>query len=250
MMGIAAGLARCGYIPFVYSMSNFVTMRCLEQIRNDISYPALPVRILSVGGGYTYGPLGYSHHGIEDIAVMRAMPYMRIEVPTSNSELFEVAQLCQDYQAPIYIRLPRESYETEEESTGIKMGDYCEYDDFHAVILTYGDGYPLALELAALLRSEGLLVSVETARTVRPFARSRLFAYKTPLIIIEEHSDFGGLAGEYLELVSSAGGRCLTFGLTPQHVAGTREELTKSSMDLNTMFSEALEWVTTYDNER
>jgi len=72
MTGIAAGLASCGKIVFTYSIANFPTLRCFEQIRNDVCYHELPVKIVSVGGGYAYGPQGYTHHGLEDLAVMRS----------------------------------------------------------------------------------------------------------------------------------------------------------------------------------
>ena len=78
LAGIAAGLARCGKIPFMYSIANFPTLRCLEQIRNDICYHEGNVKIVAVGGGFTYGAQGYTHHGIEDLAIMRALPNMTV----------------------------------------------------------------------------------------------------------------------------------------------------------------------------
>ncbi|HMV27734.1 MAG TPA: transketolase, partial [bacterium] len=76
MAGIAAGLAKEGYIPFIYSIGNFPTLRCLEQIRYDICYHALGVKIVSVGGGFAYGALGASHHGTEDLGILRTLPSM------------------------------------------------------------------------------------------------------------------------------------------------------------------------------
>src|SRR6516165_3170564 len=73
LAGIAAGLARCGKIPFIYSIANFPTLRCLEQIRNDVCYHEGNVKVVAVGGGFTYGPQGYTHHGIEDLAILRAL---------------------------------------------------------------------------------------------------------------------------------------------------------------------------------
>lgn len=248
MMGVAAGLARCGKIPFVYSMSNFVTMRCLEQIRNDISYPLLPVRILSVGGGYTYGSAGYSHHGLEDLAVMRAMPYMNICVPTTSEELWEVAQRTSFDDAypmyPMYIRLPRESYEHEQRA----HIDSDEYADYDVVILTYGDAYKKATEVSKRLEGLGMKALVETGVTIRPFKRTGLFYTDTPLVVIEEHTEFGGIASEYLDMMSSKGGRCLAYGLMPQHIAGSCEELTNDMFNVEDMSAEIAEWVSKYDN--
>lgn len=78
MAGMAAGLASQGFKPFIYSIANFPTFRCLEQIRNDIAHTGLPVVIVSVGAGFSYGNLGYSHYALEDVAIMRALPGMRV----------------------------------------------------------------------------------------------------------------------------------------------------------------------------
>ena len=86
MMGMAAGLASAGYKVFVYSIGNFPTFRCLEQIRNDVCYHSLNVTIVSIGAGLSYGPLGYSHHAIDDIGVMRALPGMTIYNPADPIE--------------------------------------------------------------------------------------------------------------------------------------------------------------------
>src|SRR5260370_9353377 len=81
LAGVAAGLARCGKIPFIYSIANFPTLRCLEQIRNDICYHEGNVKIVAVGGGLTYGAQGYTHHGVEDLAILRALPVLTVLAP-------------------------------------------------------------------------------------------------------------------------------------------------------------------------
>src|SRR5215213_9113855 len=81
MAGVAAGIAHSGAVVFIYSIANFPTFRCLEQIRNDICYPGLNVRIVSVGGGLGYGPAGYTHHGVEDVAIMRVLPGITVMSP-------------------------------------------------------------------------------------------------------------------------------------------------------------------------
>ncbi len=86
MTGVAAGLALAGWIPFTYSIANFPTMRCLEQIRNDVCHHQLPVRIVAVGGGFAYGPAGYTHHGVEDLAVMRSLIGMTVLAPGDPHE--------------------------------------------------------------------------------------------------------------------------------------------------------------------
>src|ERR1043165_2424780 len=81
MTGVAAGLASEGYHVFTYSIGNFPTLRCLEQIRNDVCYHELPVTVVAVGGGLAYGNLGYSHHAVQDLAVMRSLPRLTILAP-------------------------------------------------------------------------------------------------------------------------------------------------------------------------
>jgi transketolase len=102
MMSAAAGLASEGYHPFVYSIANFPTFRCAEQIRNDVAYHNLPVTVVAVGGGLSYGSLGYSHHAVQDYALIRSMPGMLIAAP---GDPFEV-RACMRY----LIRNPQPSY--------------------------------------------------------------------------------------------------------------------------------------------
>ena len=86
LTGIAAGLARCGKIVFTYSIANFPTLRCLEQIRNDVCYHQANVKIVAVGGGFAYGTLGYTHHGLEDLGIMRTLPHMTVIAPGDPTE--------------------------------------------------------------------------------------------------------------------------------------------------------------------
>ena len=105
MIGIAAGLAKSGMRPFVYSIANFPTFRCLEQIRNDICYHNLPVTIVSVGAGLGYGTLGYTHHGIEDIAALRSLPNISIYSPSDPIDVANVVTRISQNPAPTYLRL-------------------------------------------------------------------------------------------------------------------------------------------------
>ncbi len=113
MTSVAAGLAREGYRPFTYSIGNFSTLRCLEQIRNDVCYHKLPVCVVAVGGGYMYGPLGPTHHATEDIAAMRVLPGMRVFVPFGKtSTRLAVDEVLAEDQ-PAYLRLGRADVEIE-----------------------------------------------------------------------------------------------------------------------------------------
>lgn len=112
MTAVAAGLAREGYRPFTYSIGNFSTVRCLEQVRNDVCYHKLPVCVVAVGGGYMYGPLGPTHHATEDIAIMRALPAMRVFVPFGRASTCSAIDEILSGDAPAYLRLGRADVET------------------------------------------------------------------------------------------------------------------------------------------
>jgi transketolase len=105
MMGFAAGLASEGWHVFVYSIANFPTFRCAEQIRNDVDYHHLPVTVVAVGGGLAYGNLGYSHHAIQDYALMRVMPNILIAAPGDPMEVRAVVRYLINHPQPSYLRL-------------------------------------------------------------------------------------------------------------------------------------------------
>lgn len=105
MMGLAAGMASEGYHVFVYSIANFPTFRCAEQIRNDVDYHRLPVTIVSVGGGLAYGNLGYSHHAVQDYGLMRLMPNMLIAAPGDPMEVRACIRYLMANPQPSYLRL-------------------------------------------------------------------------------------------------------------------------------------------------
>lgn len=105
MMSVAAGLASEGYHPFVYSIANFPTFRCAEQIRNDVAYHDLPVTVVAVGGGLAYGNLGYSHHAVQDYALIRSMPGMLIASPGDPLEVRACMRYLISNPQPSYLRL-------------------------------------------------------------------------------------------------------------------------------------------------
>jgi transketolase len=107
MMGMAAGMAAEGYHVFVYSIGNFSTFRCAEQIRNDVDYHNLPVTVVSVGGGLAYGAMGYSHHAVQDYALMRSMPNMLIAAPCDDMEATACVRYLIENPQPSYLRLGR-----------------------------------------------------------------------------------------------------------------------------------------------
>ena len=150
MMGMAAGLASEGFHVFVYSIANFPTFRCAEQIRNDVDYHKLPVTVVSVGAGLSYGNLGYSHHAIQDFALMRIFPNTAIVAPADPMEL----NLCLDYliknPQPSYLRLDKSGEKIlTKERRKIEPGKvYCQKKLSNKnIILTTGSGFNIALNL-------------------------------------------------------------------------------------------------------
>ena len=105
MTGLAAGMASEGYHVFTYSIANFPTFRCAEQIRNDVAYHRLPVTVVAVGGGLAYGSLGYSHHAVQDYALMRSMPNMLIAAPGDPYEVRACLRYLVSHPQPSYLRL-------------------------------------------------------------------------------------------------------------------------------------------------
>ena len=107
MLSAATGMAMCGNIVFVYSIGNFPTLRCMEQIRNDAAYHNANVKIVAVGGGFAYGQLGMSHHATEDVAMLRAIPNLTVLAPADSAETTEAVKLAAKIDGPVYIRLGR-----------------------------------------------------------------------------------------------------------------------------------------------
>ena len=120
MMGMAAGMASEGLHVFVYSIGNFPTFRCAEQLRNDVDYHRLPVTVVAVGGGLAYGALGYSHHTVQDYALLRAMPNMLIAAPGDPMEVRACVRYLVAHPQPSYLRLG-------------KAGEPCLHPDVPAV---------------------------------------------------------------------------------------------------------------------
>jgi transketolase len=113
MMGVAAGAALTGLRPWVYSIAPFATYRCVEQIRNDICLHALPVRIAGNGGGFTYGIMGSTHHALEDLAVLKALPNMQLFFPCANDHVAGAVTKMAELRGPSYIRLSISAFGTE-----------------------------------------------------------------------------------------------------------------------------------------
>ncbi len=231
MMGMAAGLASSGYKVYVYSIGNFPVFRCLEQIRNDICYEELDVSIVSIGAGLSYGTLGYSHHAIDDIGVMSALPGMTIYSPADPIETRRALRESISLQTPKYFRLgksgePEIFTQTPTEFpnwTGLANGN-------DLLILTTGAITGEAIEAAALLQNIGIEISVVAIPVLKPLAFDKdLVGRFDNLLVLEEHSKSGGLGTILSEQVTLNGVKAnlVKLGLPDQihHELGSQKYL-------------------------
>jgi transketolase len=149
MTGLAAGMASEGYHVFTYSIANFPTFRCAEQIRNDVDYHKLPVTVVAVGGGLAYGPLGYSHHAVQDYALMRTMPNMLIAAPGDPMETRACMRYLVSNPGPSYLRLGKAGEPCfHEKPPVVNPGAWLEVHagDDHQTLLSTGAGLQIAME--------------------------------------------------------------------------------------------------------
>jgi len=210
MAGLAAGLAMRGKIPFLYSIANFPTFRCLEQIRNDICYHNCMVRIVAVGGGFAYGAQGYTHHGIEDIAVMRALPRMTVIVPGDPVEADLATQATAVLPGPVYLRLGRGGEPVVHQATPpFTIGRSIMLADGHdGTIVTTGGMLQPAVEAQSRLAARGISVRLLSMHTVKPLdvdAIARAVAETPILITVEEHGVTGGLGSAVADALLDMG---------------------------------------------
>ena len=208
MMGMAAGYASTGKRVFVYSIGNFPTLRCLEQIRNDICLMNNPVVVVSVGAGYAYGSQGYTHHALEDIAVLRALPNMEVIVPADPAETAELTLSIIASRKPTYLRLGKSGEPTIHTSAPkVSHGTINEVSPGTSGTLIFaGSVGTVAVATAKELAQQGVSVAVASM----PFVSTIDINYlqgalmKGPVIVIEEHSYRGGVGTGVLEAANAA----------------------------------------------
>ncbi|WP_397381921.1 transketolase family protein [Prosthecobacter sp.] len=203
MTGVAAGLASEGYHVFTYSIANFPTLRCLEQIRNDVCYHLLPVTVVAVGGGLAYGNLGYSHHAVQDLAIMRTLPNIHVMAPGDPGETKECVAWLADHPGPSYLRIGKAGEKKLHDVRGIERGPLLlrgTPSDRIALVST-GGILDESLAAADILASEGKSVAVYSLPWLKPLDVSRLDALNSYdyIVAVEEHVTEGGLAAALRE---------------------------------------------------
>ena len=207
MTGVAGGMALCGKSVFTYSIANFTVTRCLEQIRNDICYHDNDVTIVALGGGLAYGPLGYSHQGIEDIAFMRSLPNMTIYSPADRIELEFCMHKISEKKGPKYLRLARGGEPDLYPEHADKIKDLTEI--FSAKAVTFvATGVILQEVLLAkeILEEKGIEVGIFSLSVFSQMALDKLIQLaqvSNIIITVEEHAAEGGLGSFVAEIVAS-----------------------------------------------
>ena len=210
-VGVAAGLSSVGKKAFVCGPACFYVARSLEQVKVDVAYSANPVKILGVSGGVSYGALGFSHHSLHDIAVLRTFPGMHIVLPCDIYQTKKLVEALVDYPHPVYIRVGRNAVPNVYESENI------EYKIGKANVLLNGDDLTIigtgetvyhCLEAGKKLHELGINARVIDMHTLKPFDSEiveKAASETGKIITVEEHSIYGGLGGAVAEIVAQTG---------------------------------------------
>lgn len=207
MTGVAAGMALIGKNVFTYSIGNFPTLRCIEQIRNDCAYHNANVKIVCIGGGFVYGSLGMSHQATEDLAVLRAMPNVIVLAPADLVEAEECTKALAKYQGTAYLRLGRggekrihEKIENFQIGKAIKV---CDGED--VAIFSTGAIFEEVTACKEILNTIGIKPTIYTFPTVKPIdtITIKAIASKVNLIVTcEEHNIIGGFGSAVAEVMA------------------------------------------------
>ena len=235
MTGIAVGMALSGKTVFTYSIGNFPTLRCLEQIRNDAAYHNANVKIVCIGGGFAYGPLGMSHHATEDIAIMRALPNVVVMTPGDPVETIEATKAIAKHSGTCYLRLGRggekrihERIEGFEIGKAIKLSEGC-----RIAILSAGAILGVAKTACELLTKDGYSPALYSFHTVKPIDRgliTKLSETFELIVTCEEQNIVGGFGSAVAEVMAETAERrakLLRIGLNDTYgsIVGTQSYL-------------------------
>ena len=247
MTGVAAGLALTGFRPVTYTITPFAVVRCLEQIRVDVCYHGLPVIIAGTGSGLSYAELGPTHHSLDDVAFMRALPGMTVVCPCDQTEVRLALRAALQQDGPVYLRLGKKG----EPALHKTEPDFCFgktitlKDGTDSCILSSGPISGVALSCAELLAERGISVRVESVHTIKPLDSGlleELSARYKVVAVLEEHGLIGGLGSavaewladhhdermrllrfgtpdRFMETIGSQEYARALFGLTAEHLA-------------------------------
>ena len=207
VVGMAAGLAMEGFIPYINTIATFLTRRCYEQVALDLCLQDLPVRLIASGGGAVYAPLGPTHLAVEDLAIMRALPNMAVVAPCDAEEMRRLMAASIDWPHPMYIRLAKGGDAVvSHPDAGFQIGKAILMRDPAAgLFITTGVMTQLALKAIDKLSAEGILCGVLHMHTIKPLDHAALSSWLPKVdavVTVEEHTRIGGLGSAVLEFCS------------------------------------------------
>ncbi|PPR79041.1 MAG: 1-deoxy-D-xylulose-5-phosphate synthase [Alphaproteobacteria bacterium MarineAlpha2_Bin1] len=255
IIGMAAGLAMDGFIPYVNTISTFITRRCYEQIAIDLCLHNLPVKLIANGGGLVYAPLGPTHLAIEDIAIMRSLPNMNIVSPSDAEEMIRFMKQSKEIKGPVYIRLAKGGDEiVSNPKNGFKFGESILMKDVGEVlIVSSGITTKEAIYASEELSKEGIKAGVLHMHTIKPFDYKSIIKYsqKVKLIIsVEEHIKNNGLGSAIGDVLNDTCypkmPKLIKLGIPDQFPDkyGTQEELLKYySLDSKSIYHSVMDFL-------
>ncbi len=224
LTSVAAGMALEGKTVFTYSIGNFPTLRCLEQIRNDCAYHDANVKIICVGGGFVYGSLGMSHHATEDIAVMRSLPNVTVLCPGDLVEAEAVTRAIVDYPGTCYVRLGRGGEKRIHESLpNYEIGKAIPVSKGEKIaIFSTGAIFEEIEEATEILKNSGITPTIYTFPTVKPLDTQvikEIAATHEIIVTCEEHNLAGGFGSAVAEALAElpCHARLLRIGMNDKY---------------------------------
>lgn len=237
MIGVSTGLALTGRVVFAYSIGNFPVLRCLEQIRNDAAYHDANVKVVSIGGGFSYGPLGMSHHATEDLSIMRSIPAVTTLVPGTIEDVPAIVDAASKLQGTCYIRLDKSHGAEDRDAESFRLDRWRVMSPGDSVTLISAGGILGEIQrAAAVLNSQGLSTRVVNATQLAPLDHDEVFrcvGSARLVVTVEENVVRGGLGGLVAEALagSSQCGRLVALGLHNSFVSdiGSQQYLRSAS---------------------
>ena len=254
MTGLAAGLAMTGRTVLTYSIGNFPTLRCIEQIRNDCAYHDANVKVVCVGGGFVYGSLGMSHHATEDMAILRALPGVTVFTPGDPHEVEAIVPVMLNTPGTCYLRLgrggepylhegPIENY-TSPKALTLREGK-------NVALLSAGGILTQTVGAAKLLEEQGVSTEVVSFPCLKPIDREKLIELSQRfkhIVTVEEHSIVGGFGGAVCEVIAEEGANCRVHRIGMEDVystiVGTQDYLRgEYQMDAKAICQRTIGWL-------
>jgi transketolase len=209
MIGIAAGLALSGKQVYCYSIVPFLIMRAFEQIRIDVAYHNVNVKLIGVGGGISYGMEGYTHFGIEDFVLMRSLPNMTVVAPADPMEAKQIAKISCEYKGPMYIRLGKNGEKPIYKSIpNVQLGKAITiHDGKDIAIFAIGHMVHVGMFVVDLLNKRGIHPTLVNMHTLKPLdveAVLKIAGTHSTIFSLEEHIINGGLGSAVAEVLSES----------------------------------------------